>query len=146
MKSAGVGLGMLMATAGVCVAAVPPSIASEVVRGVAAAGARDSAAPALRGENAGTPSAGFSAGATLAAWRNASAGLAHDVAYPLGDGGEAATVRNDCFDEKTAFAALEAARARLGATPEDLVSAAGLTVDAVAAWIARRAAAPAACR
>jgi hypothetical protein len=137
---------MVVAASGVCFAAVSPAVPADVSRGLAAVGARDSDAPALRQEAAThPPSDGFAAGAALGAWRNASAGLAHDVAHPMGDGGEAQTLRGDCFDETMAFAHLEAASARLWASPRDVVSAAGLSDDAAAAWMARRRAAPGAC-
>jgi hypothetical protein len=89
---------------------------------------------------------GFAVGARLAAWRNASSGLAGDVAHPLGDGGEAVTLRSDCFDEKLAFGGLEAASVKLGASPPEIVGAAGLGGDVAAAWMARRASPPAPCR
>jgi hypothetical protein len=121
-----------------------PALAAQVRQGAAAVGSRDSAAPALRSQ-AQTPSDGFVAGAALAAWRNASAGLASDVAHPLGDGGEAATVRSDCFDEAQAFAALQEAAARLGAAPGALGAAAGLSDEVATAWAARRLGAPRPC-
>jgi hypothetical protein len=131
---------------GAAAAGLSPSVSAEVRRGAAAVGARDSDAPALRREAAtGGPSDGFAAGAALAAWRNASAGLSQDLAHPLGDGGEAGTLRSDCFDEKMAFRALDAAGGRLGASPSDLVGAAGLDGQIASRWISRRAAPPAAC-
>ena len=137
---------MLALGGGVASAAdVSPSVSVEVQRGVAAVGARDSAAPALRTEGQ-APSAGFAVGAALAAWRNASSGLMGDAAHPLGDGGEAGTLRSDCFDEKLAFGVLEAARAKLAASPAEVARAAGLGGEAASAWIARREVAPAPCR
>jgi hypothetical protein len=146
MRSIGGVFIMVVAAGGVCLAAVSPLVAADVSKGVSAVGARDSDAPALRQEAAiHAPSEGFAAGAALGAWRNASAGLAHDAAHPMGDGGEAQTIRGDCFDEKIAFAHLEAASARLGASPQDVVTAAGLKNDVAADWIARRRGAPRAC-
>ncbi len=146
MRFAGRALILAVGAGGVCFAAVSPPVVADVSRGLAAVGSRDSDAPALRAENAShAPSDGFAAGAALGAWRNAGAGLAHDVAHPMGDGGEAQTLRGDCFDEKMAFAHLEAAGARLGVSPRDVVRAAGLSDDAASAWMARRRGAPSAC-
>ncbi len=117
---------------------------SDVQKGFAAVGPSTSDAAALR--EAPAPSAAYRAGAALAAWRNASASLDYDVKNPSGDGVDGA-VSLDCFDEKAAFADLDASRKSLGLTPAEITARARVKDDAVgAAWVARQAGPPSACR
>jgi len=116
---------------------------SDAQKGFAAVGPSTSDAAALRA--AGTPSPAYRAGAALAAWRNASASLDYDVKNPSGDGVDGA-ISVDCFDEKGAFADLEASRKALGLTPAEISAQAGVTDASAAAWLARQAGPPSACR
>jgi hypothetical protein len=118
--------------------------APDAQKGFAAVGLSTSDAAALRAAQA--PSEAFRAGAALAAWRNATASLDYDLKNPTGDGVDGA-VSVDCFDEKAAFADLEASRQALGLTPAAITASAGVTDATVAAaWLARQAAPPSACR
>jgi hypothetical protein len=117
---------------------------SDAQKGFVAVGPSTSDAAALR--EAQTPSPAYRAGAALAAWRNATASLDYDVKNPSGDGVDGA-VSLDCFDEKAAFADLDATRQALGVSPAAITAQAGLTDPLVAkAWVARQAGAPSACR
>jgi hypothetical protein len=140
-KSAALAIaGMLTFGAGGVRAAVAP----DAQKGFAAVGVSTSDSAALRA--APDPSAAYRAGAALAAWRNASASLDYDLKNPTGDGVDGA-VSVDCFDEKAAFADLDASRQTLGLTPAAITAQAGMKDDSVAAaWLARQAAPPSACR
>jgi len=117
---------------------------SDAQKGFAAVGPSTSDAAALRDTK--TPSAAYRAGAALAAWRNATASLDYDVKNPSGDGVDGA-VSLDCFDEKAAFADLDASPRALGLTPAQITASAGVQDATVAkAWVARQAGPPSACR
>jgi len=117
---------------------------SDAQKGFAAVGVSTSDAAALR--EAASPSPAYRAGAALAAWRNATASLDYDVKNPSGDGVDGA-VSLDCFDEKAAFADLDASRKALGLTPTEISAGAGVTDASVAkAWLTRQAGPPSACR
>jgi hypothetical protein len=117
---------------------------SDGKKGFAAVGPSTSDAAALR--DAPAPSQAYRAGAALAAWRNAAASLDYDVKNPSGDGVDGA-VSLDCFDEKAAFADLDASRQALGLTPAAITAQVGVTDASVAkAWVARQAGPPSACR
>ncbi len=140
-KSAGLVLAaFLVLGAGAASAADP----TDAQKGFAAVGASTSDSAALR--EAPAPSPAYRAGAALAAWRNASASLDYDVKNPSGDGvGGAVSV--DCFDEKAAFADLDASPKALGLTPAEITAQAGVKDASVAqAWVARQAGPPSACR
>jgi len=117
---------------------------SDARKGFAAVGVSTSDAAALREVQA--PSAAYRAGAALAAWRNATASLDYDVKNPSGDGVDGA-VSLDCFDEKAAFADLDDSRKSLGLTPAEITASVGVKGASVgAAWVARQAGPPPACR
>ena len=139
-----VGLLSLAASSSIA-AALSPSAAQEVRRGLGAVGDQTSEAPALRREDAThQASPEFALGATLGAWRNAYAKIGFDLAHPAGDGGDAGLLRTDCSDEEVAFSHLQAQAAALRLTPQAAVEAAGLDADA-ATWTARTKAGPGAC-
>jgi hypothetical protein len=117
---------------------------SDVRKGFVAVGPSTSDSAALRAAPA--PSAAYRAGAALAAWTNATASLDYDVKNPSGDGVDGA-VSLDCFDEKAAFADLDASAKALGLTPAEITARAGVKDPSLAkAWVARQAGPPSACR
>jgi hypothetical protein len=120
----------------------------ELKGGLAAVGASTSDEPAARAERqAREPSRTFLLGASLGAWRNAAAALRYDLQTPSGDGDDTEAIAEDCYDEKTAFAHLEARRQSLGLTPPQVAGDAGLSDGALLdAWRARQSAPPKGCR
>jgi hypothetical protein len=130
-RLAGIGLAACsLATArGEALPGLDPRAAGDLRRGLAASGAKTSDAPALRLETA--PSPAYRLGAALGAWRNATQTLDYDLKTPSGDGDDAETILGDCYDERVAFADLEAARAALGVAPEEALVAARLSEDGV---------------
>ncbi len=120
----------------------------EVRRGLAAVGPSASDEPALRLERrTREPSAGFVLGAALGAWISAAAALDYDLKTPSGDGGDAEAIEQDCYDERTAFAHLEARWQALGITPRQAAAAAGVAVPALLpAWTLRQAGPSQRCR
>jgi hypothetical protein len=118
--------------------------AADAQKGFAAVGLSTSDSAALRAMR--DPSPAYRAGAALAAWRNASASLDYDLKNPTGDGVDGA-VSVDCFDEKAAFADLDASLKALGLTPIEITARAGVKDASVAqVWLARQAGPPSACR
>jgi hypothetical protein len=120
---------------------------ADIRRGLAAVGPSTSDQAALRAATTrGEASPGYRLGAALGAWRNAATGLDFDLHNPSGDGDDSEAIRIDCFDERVAFARLDAARVALAMTPREVVMAAGgAGSGALEAWREREAAAPSAC-
>ncbi len=129
-------------------AGIGPDPRAELRRGLAAAGDAASDEPALRRERqTREPSPAFALGAALGAWTNARAALDYDLHNPSGDGDDSAAIAIDCFDERTAFAHLEARRRALDLTPPAVLAAAGPSgVAAESAWRGRQAGPPPGCR
>ena len=134
---------------------LPSDVADALRRGVAAVGPSSSAAPALReAGRTGEPSPGFRLGAALGAWINASLQLDFDRANPAGagpphvsqTGGDPDAFAEDCREETTAFAQLDAGARTLGARPDQVVAAANADLRTVSAWRTRQAGPPAPCR
>ena len=130
---------------------------ADIARAYAAASSSSSEEPAVRAERARRePSFGFMLGAALGAWSTAHAQLDFDLKNPMaagpphmsqtGDNDDA--LAQDCAEEKTAFAHLDARAAALGLTPADTLAASGATDAAplAAAWQARKAGPAQACR
>ncbi len=108
---------------------------AEVRRGFARVGSQASDEPALRRERlTHEPSASFMLGAALGAWVSAAANLDYDLKTPSGDGGDAEAIGVDCYDERTAFAHLEARRQALDLAPSQATAEPGVS----SAWTARR--------
>ena len=129
-------------------AELDPGLRAELRRGLAAAGHWASDEPALREERKlRTPSAAFSLGAALTAWKNAAFQLDYDLRTPSGDGDDSEAIHLDCVDEATTFSHLEAQRTAVGLTADEvLAAAAAAEPETLAAWNARQAAAPKGCR
>ena len=121
---------------------------AEVRRGFSAVGPAASDEPAHRLERQRRePSAGYGLGAALGAWISAAAALDYDLKTPSGDGGDAEAIEQDCYDERTAFAHLEARRQALALTPPQVAAAAGIADPTVLpAWTHRQAGPPPRCR
>jgi hypothetical protein len=136
---------VLAALVGVLLQAIAAAglVAGDAQRGAAAVGGKTSEAPALR--EAPGASASFVMGATLQAWRNASAAVTYASTHVTGDGGDAAVLAEACSDERIAFTHLEDRRQRLGVTPMQSADAAGLN-GVAQAWVERQTAGPAPCR
>jgi hypothetical protein len=143
----------------------PPSLAagldgpgqSDLRRAFLAAGQSASEEPAVRAERRQRePSAGFMLGAALGAWIAAGAQLDFDLKTPnaagpphasqSGDNDEA--IEQDCAEEKTAFARLDARAAGLDLDPKSVLRLAAVPApaDILPKWLARRAGPAAACR
>jgi hypothetical protein len=121
--------------------------AAEVHRGLAAVGSRASDEPALRLERqTHEPSASFRLGAALGAWISATAILTYDLNTPSGDGGDDEAISVDCYDERSAFAHLEASRQVLGLTALQATAAAGVSDAMVSPTLMNRERAGAASR
>jgi hypothetical protein len=118
--------------------------AAEVRRGFVLVGSRASDEPALRLERqTHEPSASLMLGAALGAWINAAAALDYDLKTPSGDGGDEEAIGVDCYDERVAFAHLEARRQTLGMAPSQITVAAGVIDPGVLpSWTARQQAGP----
>jgi len=130
---------------------------SDLRRAFQAASLSTSEEPAVRAERGrGEPSAGFMLGAALGAWTSAAAQLAFDLRTPnaagpphasqSGDNDEA--IEQDCAEEKTAFARLDARAAGLDLDPKSVLQLAAVPApaDVLSRWLARRAGPAAACR
>ena len=113
--------------------------------------------PAVRAERLQRePSAGFMLGAALGAWSSARCQLDFDLSSPnaagpphvsqSGDNDDA--IAQDCAEEKTAFARLDARAAGLGLKPEAVLqlAAAPAAGPLLGKWLARKAGPDAACR
>ena len=123
---------------------------SELRRAFLAASLSTSEEPAVRAERRQRePSSGFMLGAALGAWTAASAQLEFDLKSPNaagpphasqnGDNGEA--IEQDCAEEKTAFARLDARATGLNLAPKTVLQLAAVPeADLVLArWLTRRA-------
>ena len=129
-------------------AQIEPAAQSELRRGLAMVGSKTSDEPALRLERqTREPSAAFMLGSALGAWNSAAATLDYDLKTPSGDGDDTEAIAIDCYDEKVAFAHLEARRQSLGLTRQQVVDGAGLSERGVlGSWQARQSNAPPRCR
>jgi len=127
---------------------IGPGVQADLRRGMAMVGPGTSDEPALRAERmTREPSPAFMLGAALGAWIGARATLDFDLKTPSGDGDDSAAIAVDCFDERTAFAHLEARSAALGLAPSAVIEAAGAQDPALPdAWRSRRSGAPPRCR
>jgi hypothetical protein len=132
-----------------------PAAQSDLRRAYAAASLSTSEEPAVRAERqARDPSPAFMLGAALGAWTAAAAQLAFDVRNPAGAGPPHASqtghdddaFAEDCADEKTAFSRLDSRSRALGLGPDQVIAIAGAPAAQAAAWQARKAGPPTACR
>jgi hypothetical protein len=133
-----------------------PDAQADLRRAMAMVGPSSSEEPAMREERqAREPSPSFAQGAALAAWLNAAGQLDFDLKNPAAagpphvsqTGDDPDALMQDCADEKTAFAHLEARRQALGLTPDQVVAVAGAQKSgALAAWLSRRSGPVAPCR
>jgi len=142
-------LGASLARASLASAAqIEPAAQLELRRGLAMVGSKTSDEPALRLERqTREPSAAFMLGSALGAWNSAAAALDYDLRTPSGDGDDTEAIAIDCYDEKVAFAHLEARRQSLGLTPRQVVDGAGLSErDVLGSWQARQSGPPPRCR
>lgn len=137
---------------GVAAADLDAAALADLRRAVAAVGLSTSDQPALRVERGiREPSRAFMLGAAQAAWTNAAAQLAFDLANPTAAGPPHASqtgdlaqfLTDDCREEATAFAALQAGMRQLGLSAAQLAAAAGADQAAIAV---REANPPAACQ
>ncbi len=129
-------------------AAAAQPVAADLRRGYAAAGASTSEEPAVRAEReAREPSAAFLLGASLGAWRNASAQLHFDLETPSGDGDDSEAIAVDCYDDRIAFDHLAARTKAAGLTPAQVLEQAGIDqAAALDSWRTRADGAPQRCR
>jgi hypothetical protein len=121
---------------------------ADLVRAMKAVGPSSSEAAAVRQEQkVGEPAPAFMLGAALAAWASARVQVEFDAKSPEAAGpphnsqsGDTDDyIRQDCAEEKTAFADLESRSKALALTPEQVLAAAGQGDPAMLpAWRARQ--------
>ena len=140
---------------GATTAVAQPDLMGEIGRGAAAVSLSTSEEPALRVERrTREPSPGFLLGAAFAAWTNAAAQLAFDLANPTAAGPAHASqngalddfIAEDCREEGAAYRALESRSRALALDVGRVAAAAGASQVEADLWRGRRAGPAAACR
>jgi hypothetical protein len=145
-----------IATGPLCAAELDSYQRADLVRAMKAVGPSSSEAAAVRQEQkVGEPAPAFMLGAALGAWASARIQVEFDARAPEAAGpphnsqsGDTEDyIRQDCAEEKTAFADLQSRSKALGLAPEQVLAAAGPGDPALlSAWRARQAGPIAICR